>query len=407
MDCLKVGLAVGLLLLAACAGAPKVTVDAAEVQQQFEGKTVAQALEETEAAMARAEQGELAFYSPGFFAVAKRALEEARFLKLAPKETNEDGVSSDVEIFTQLSRANISLEKAAANRPEVKKWLGDVLAVRTSLIAKGIDKSAASEFNDLMDSLDDLFRRIEKNELGGFAQSQKITLRQLRRLEARSVKAVQLDDSIAVLEKAEGLGAGGAAPKSHKRAQRALRNAQTVIERDPNDKIAVKNAVERFSFEANHLLHITNEVKELRSLNHAAMENILLAAESRLLAISDALAQPDPRQKNLREQVELIVNAADKLVASQTAGGTKPRTRHVNKNELEAAHLRIEQLQAQLRDAQAQSIQFKREQKPLNKRIDALERVVIKLNNEKASLEEALAKATAPPAGGVEITPIK
>jgi len=64
-------------------------------------------------------------------------------------------------------------------------------------------------------------------------------------------------------------------------------------------------------------------------------------------------------------------------------------------------------LQAQLRDAQAQSIQFKREQKPLFKRIDALERVVIKLNNEKAVLEVDLAKATAPPSGGVEITPIK
>lgn len=404
---LRVGLAVGLWLLAACASAPKVTVDVAEVQQQFKGKTVAEAMQETEADMARAEQGELAFYSPGFFSVAKRALEEARFLILAPKAISESGASSDVNIFTQLSRAKSSLEKATTTRPEVKKRLGDVLAVRVSLIAKGIDKSEAGEFDDLMDSLDKLFRRIEKNDLEGFAQSKKITLRQFRRLEAQSVKAVQLDNSIAVLEQAEGLGAGGAAPKSLKKAQRALKNAQTVIERDPNDKAAIKDAVERFTFETNHLLHVTRETKELRSLNHAAMENILLAAESSLLAISDALRQPDPRQKSLREQVELIVNAANKLVASKTIGNAKPRRRHVNKNELETAQLRIEQLQAQLRDVQMKSIQFKREQKPLNKRIDALERVVIKLNNEKVELEEKLAKATAPPEGGVEITPIK
>lgn len=404
---LRVGLAAALLLLAACASAPRVNVDAAEVQQQFEGKTVAQALEEVEADMARAEQGELEFYSPGFFSVAKKALEEVRFLILAPKEVGENGVTSDVEIFTQLLRAKSSLEKAAATRPEVKKQLGDVLTVRISLIAKGIDKSAMGEFNDLMNSLDGLFRRIEKNDLDGFARSKKITLRQFRRLEAQSVKDMQLDDSIAVLEEAKALGAGGAVPKSLKKTQRALKNAQTVIERDPNDKPAIKNAVERFAFETDHLLHVTHEVKELRSLNHAAMENILLAAESRLLAISDALRQPDLRRNNLRVQVELIVNAADKLVASKTAATAKPRTRHVNKNELEVANLRIEQLRAQLRDAQMQSVQFKREHKPLFRRIDALERVVIKLNNEKVELEEKLAKATAPPTGGVEITPIK
>lgn len=75
-----------VMLLAGCAGAPTVTVSTAEVQQQFKGKTVAQALEETEATMASAQQQELAFYSPGFFAVATKALDEARFLILAPKE---------------------------------------------------------------------------------------------------------------------------------------------------------------------------------------------------------------------------------------------------------------------------------------------------------------------------------
>ena len=41
------------------------------------------------------------------------------------------------------------------------------------------------------------------------------------------------------------------------------------------------------------------------------------------------------------------------------------------------------------------------------KRIEELERVVLKLNDEKTVVEEALAKMTAPPAGGVEIIPIK
>lgn len=401
---------VGMGLLAGCASAPKVVVDTAAVQQQFKGKTVKQALADTEAAMARAEEEELSFYSPGFYAVAQRALKDARFLMLAPKEKSADGKSPDAEIFMQLSLADKSIAQAEAAKPVVQKRLADILKVRESLIAKGIDKSNADEYDDLMDSLSDLFRRIEKNNLENFDHSATVTYRQFRRLEAQSVEDVQLDDSIAVLEKAEAMGAGGAAPKSYKKTQQALKNAQTVIERDPNDQAAIKAAVERFDFEANHLLHITEEVKELRALNHAAMENILLAAELRLLAISDALHQPDPRKHNLREQVEMTVDAADKLFAAKAGGSVQPPTRPVNENELDAARAKVEQLQAQLQASQARNMALERSKKPLNKRIDALERVVIKLNNQITTLEEELTKKAqqaAPPAEGVEITPVK
>lgn len=402
-------LLVGLLLAGCATPPPKVTVDAAEVQQEFKGKTVKQAMADTEAAMARAEQEELAFYSPGFFAVAQQALKDAQFLALAPKESPAEGRSAEQNIFTKLSLADKSLAQAEATKPEVKKRLGDILKVRESLIAKGIDQSQASEFQDLMNSLMDLFRRIEKNNFEGFEHAKAVTLRQFRRLEAQSVKAMQLDDSIAVLEKAEAMGAGGAAPKSYQKARQALRNAQAVIERDPNDQAAIKDAVERFTFEARHLVHVTKEVKELRALNRAAMENILLAAELRLLAISDALHQPDPREYDLREQAEMTLDAAEKLFAAKSGGGAQPPARPINKNELDEAHAKIEQLQAQLEDSRAKNVALVQNNTSLNKRIDALERVVIKLNNKITTLEDALAKAaqqTAPPAEGVEITPV-
>ncbi len=394
-----------VLLLSACVNTPKVVVDTAEAQQQFKGKTVAQALKETEAGMARAEQDQLAFYSPGFFAVAQKALDEARFLMLAPKETTP-GISPDAQIFSKLLLADKSLAQAVATKSEVRQRLRDILKVRDSLVAKGIDQSAADEYNDVLNELSNLFRRIERKDLEGFERARVVTLYQFQRLESQWVKAAQLGRVIAVLEQAEAMGAGGAAPKSYKKTQQALKNAQTVIEHNPNDQTAIKEAVERFTFEANHLLQITQAVKELRALNDSAMENILLAAESRLLAIADALGQPDPRQKSLREQTEILVNAAARLVAAKTEGGAKPRTRPINKNELENAHLRNAQLQAQLQGMQEKNAQLKRGEKPLLKRIDALERVVIKLNNEKAALEEELAKVTTLPAGEVTITPV-
>lgn len=400
---LMMGLSVAL---AGCAGAPKVTVNAVEAQQQFKGKTVAQALAETEAAMAQAEQDELGFYSPGFFSVAKKALDEARFLALAPKEPTPEGQSPEAGIFAKLSLVNKSLVQAEATKPEVQKRLKDILTVRDSLIAKGIDQSAPGDFKDVMNELSDLFRRIERNDLKGFEQSQAVILLQFQRLESQSVKAVQLEQGFAVLEKAEAMGAAGVAPKSYQKTRQALKNAQATIERDPNDQAAIKAAVESFVFEANHLVHATDEVKEMRVLNHAAMENILLAAESSLLAISDALRQPDPRQHSLREQAAIIADAVEKLVAAKTPA--KPlAARPVKKNELEAANLRIEQLQAQMRELQTQNAQLKRDEKPLINRIDTLENMVVRLNDEKTALEAELAKLTPPPADGVEITPIK
>jgi len=398
-------LGTSLVLLTACASEPKVVVDAAEVQQQFRGKTVTRALEETEASMARAERDELAFYSPGFFAVAQKALNDARFLALAPKEVAA-GTSPDAETFSKLLLADKSLAQAAATKPEVQQRLGNILKVRESLISKGIDQSASDEYNDVLNELSNLFRRIERGDLEGFERSRDIILHQFQRLESQAVKAAQLGRVITVLEQAEAMGARGAAPKSYEKTRRALKNAQNVIEHDPNDQVAIKDAVDRFAFEASHLVHMTEAVKELQALNDTAMENILLAAESRLLAIADALGQPDPRQKNLREQTEMLVNAAARLVAAKTEGGIISRTRPVKKNELEDAHLRNAQLQAQLQDMRTQNARLERDKKPLVKRIEALERVVIKLNNEKTVLEDALARVTAPSADGVEVSPV-
>ena len=400
-------IAVLLLATSGCSNTPMVSVSEKQVQQQFKGKSIPQALKATEVMMVNAQQQGLAFYSPGFFDGAKKALETAKFLILAPKESAGEG---DAEVLTQLALAQQSLREAEATKSEVQKRLQSVLLVRDSLVSKGIDQSKKDEYAVLMDSLGTLFRRVEQNKLDGFAHAEKITLRQFRRLEAQSVKAQQLDQIITALEQVESMGAEGAAPKSYKKTHLALENARTVIESDPNNQVAIKIAVARFAFEAEHLLHVTQGVKELRALNDTAMENIILAAELRLLAIADALGVADPRQDNLRQQTEILANAARHFVDPKGGGGIiKPRSRHVNKNELDAAQLHIEQLQAQLRDKKAQNLQLKREQKPLVQRIESLERVVVTLNNEKAEMEVALSsltKETAPPVEGVEITPI-
>lgn len=201
-----------------------------------------------------------------------------------------------------------------------------------------------------------------------------------------------LKQAEAVFRQAKILHADKVAPKSYQKTKQALDDVKAATERKPNNKQVAQSAVDQFAFEADHLLHITKEVQELRSVNGYAMENVVLSAEYRLLAISDALKQPDPRRQTLYDQTVTLANAAKHIVATEPGNVDTAVVipRHVNKSELDDAHTRIQELQLQLQDSQQKNEQARHEQKTLNARIDALERGVIELNNDKSALQQTI-----------------
>jgi len=209
----------------------------------------------------------------------------------------------------------------------------------------------------------------------------------------------------AIFAQAEALGAARDAPKSYAKAQRTRDDALAVLDREPNDTPVAARAIARFNFEAQHLLHLAREVRELGNFNRAALEGVVLGAEYRLLAISDALRQPDPRAAGLYDQTKSIEEAAKKLSAQKTLVSAVSK-RRVKENELDMAHTKIKQLQLRLQALQQQNTSIKHAQRPLDSRIISLERLVLGLNAEKTKLQEKLEKALALPKSGVEIMPI-
>lgn len=194
--------------------------------------------------------------------------------------------------------------------------------------------------------------------------------------------------AVAVFHNAEMQGAESVAPRTYLKTKQAFLSLKAVIGREPGNDQVVQEATRRFTFEAEHLLHITQEVNELRSLQSEAMENVVLSAEYRLLAISDALKQPDPRQQKLYDQTVVIANAANKLVSSLGKTETDAISkRHINKNELDAAYTKNKQLELQLESMKKNNDQLKLDQKPLKKRIESLERFVLELNEKNVGLE--------------------
>lgn len=214
---------------------------------------------------------------------------------------------------------------------------------------------------------------------------------------AESINTGSLQQTIAVLHRLEGGGAEATAPKSHTKTRQALSEVNAVIKRDPGNTQAIHNAVDHFTFEIEHLVHIVDETTKLREVNYQAMENIILSAEYRLLAISDALKQSDLRRQSLYDQTVSIANFAKRLTMSEAQISTTANTtaRHFNKNELDDAQAKIQQLQVQLKGSQDKNAQLKRDQQPLAARIDALERLTVNLNNKNAELEETISELKA------------
>ena len=205
------------------------------------------------------------------------------------------------------------------------------------------------------------------------------------------IKTGVLDNAVAIFQQAEKLRAEAVAPKSYQKTRQALDHVNAVIRSDPGNEQAILQATENFAFEADHLLHITNEVNELRSVQSQALENIVLSAEYRLLTISDALKQPDPRRQKLYDQSVTIANAANALASSvSSVNESASDKRSINKNELDDAYTRIKQLKLQLNSSRDENTLLVREEKSLQKRIESLERLVLELNNKNTTLEEII-----------------
>jgi DNA repair ATPase RecN len=221
------------------------------------------------------------------------------------------------------------------------------------------------------------------------------------------VKDARLEAPIATLRVAEAEDAGGVAPKSYQKARQAWDDARATIAQAPDDPAAIEQAVARFAFEVEHLAHITREVKELRAIDRQVLENVVLSAEYRLLAIADALRVPDLRRHDLYKQSVLLAEAVERLMLAKPGDAVPSAPHPVSRAEQDMLRDQVDALRAQLGVLRTRNTELAQVPKPLHKRIDELERLVLQLNAQKEALEEHLAKTIKPPPEGVEISPVE
>ncbi|HVL01321.1 MAG TPA: hypothetical protein VM553_16000 [Dongiaceae bacterium] len=303
-----------------------------QVQQQTSNQDliqkVTQALEATEARLAKAQASDVGTYSPSQLAKAESALQEARryteHLQDDPDLVNQSmsllyGESMGDKTLALISKANESLTLAEENKQQADAIFA---AVNDNFV--WLNKFQAPtyfpyEYKDLQRAQ----KQMEKDVAGGdLNQAQKQLPRLLseqRALEIVSAQRFYLHD-LSLRAEREGRGdLERYAPISYSSALAALNKTKSVIAQNPRDESAILAAKKHAEFSVDVAHAVATDMERLTSMERQNMERWLILVAAKLNEMGKAVGAEDVRNKELVQQLELLATvAAQKGVPAQT-----------------------------------------------------------------------------------------
>lgn len=398
------------MVVTSCALLPPPVPDAV-VTDTYADSPADEVLKKVNAEYTAAMREGLDFFAPNQFKEGQAALAKAGALR----RYNEE----DIKILKQLYIAEQQLDKCRQVKRQAEKQMPDVLSALQTLRAKSVIRSYPNEFDSLAYQASKLLREIEDSVLGkpvhskkNFTKEKAKLLQDLRELEIKVVKYNTLNESKVVFKEVENIGGKRLAPKTFKRAEKILQEANAVIEKNVRDDEAIAEAGKKYEFAVFHALHVARAVDKLESLSRAEYEAYILDLEENLQAIADAFEYRDIRNHALNEQMQLLTGLTKRLMMQkanlvQANDGVVAQDQtdvHQLKEDHEKALQQIEELSAQLAQLQnnqapASSNSLSLDEVKLKKRTAELEQQVsellLKYNNLKAERDSLQNKLNA------------
>lgn len=120
------------------------------------------------------------------------------------------------------------------------------------------------------------------------------------------IKAEVLPEIDSTIAKAKADGAKRIAPLSHARAVEKLKSLDAFISVNPEAKDEIDVMAADALFEANRLMVITQQARQVKEMKP---EDVALSMEKQLQTISEAVGEPDMRNRSPLVQVDSIVSA--------------------------------------------------------------------------------------------------
>jgi OOP family OmpA-OmpF porin len=296
-------LAASLALLAGCASDVKRVSFPA-------GANANEEITKMDQEMAAAQVQQLDVTAPNGWRHADTALSNAKKLREKGKPQQD--------VLKSVGESRAALNEANERSSNAKTQLFDVLAARNQARTAGADKYFGKELQAIDAEAKDVTAEYEGGK-GDISQKKRESLQtQYSDLELKSIKATYLSSAQNMVETAEKNQAQKYAPRSLEMAQAKLKNAETVISANRNDKAAIEAVSKDATTEAEKLTRINRDARSAKGQSPEEFALQMDSQKSELAAAGSTINNMQSQNSQLNQANQKLAGKASG-VASQNA----------------------------------------------------------------------------------------
>lgn len=281
-----------------------------------------------ENAMANQREALMPFYAPLHWKLARESFDEA--VSLVSKN------SPEIEIKKRLLIVQDCIEAMPGSKQTALKELDDVAEYFRFLRKIEADNAYPEEYAELIEDLRDITKKIDAPDLDAAREAKQSLLKDMTRLEIKTITFQQTSLAETTLEVAEDADADDLAEKSYKNAEKSLDIAKKLIAENPRNKENIATVSSHAFIEASHAGAIAREVKSIvekmddDAIEEESLEGLVLRFETSLVSVARGFGLPDLRYLSLSDQASLLADYASLLTAGERKKITVPP--HANGN---------------------------------------------------------------------------
>lgn len=241
----------------------------------------------------KAKEGQIYFYSPNNYRVARTGIQTARAYFRDPEKRTS--------VLTALYRSDKALDDAAEVKKIVERELSEHIKVRDFLDSLEAKKSHTREYRSLITTLMGIVERIEKDKEDVFKdpdskknmeERKKDMMAQMLDFRLRIVKFNYLNHGERLIAEADSYDAKVIAPVTYQQTIAARNSAVKYVTENVENLEGIADIAKKFQYEAERLLHITRAVHTVLNLEKDTQEQYILKQEENMERIAEALREP-------------------------------------------------------------------------------------------------------------------
>jgi hypothetical protein len=298
-------------LITACANTELATqqIDNAAMKQAAETNiTPEKAVENAYLALDKANQNELAFYTPLHFNGVQKSFDKIALLQKQKSDPKEE--SNDKLIITEAFKTQKLIDEASQVKVNIEHLLEKSLSHKLVLDQLNSKKVFPKQYKNINNDLVDLFKLIEQNRIDKALKNQDDLLDDMTELEIDTLINNYVKPAVLILDKAEDFDADDYAEKTFKQAELSIEHAEDFIANNPRDIEGIKIAGDEALLAAKRALNVGQFSKSLVELDEERAEIKALEMEDLLGAIITGFNAKNLEGLTLDEQSQELAQLA-------------------------------------------------------------------------------------------------